>query len=316
MKKCIDLNDFVSIPDYSRYLVSKDGDVYDTVKCKLLKPSVNPAGYRNYYLYGDNGKRYTYGRHRLLCVVFKPIDDDISNLVANHINGIKGDDRLDNLEWVTQKGNVEHAGLNNLTDKCLPVSIRHSESGKVYTFPSATECGRFLGCSKDTVLYRVNQPEYRLYPDGYQYRLGNTDTAWVEPTTSKHGRSVGVLLRDCISGCVTRYDKLSDLSTELNVPLVTVYTWLNLDNQPVLPGYIQLKLDDDSVWRIPVDPVKEVRKSTTAKPIKVTNLTTGEEVIYKSCVECATVMGVRKTTITWRLNRPIHKQKEFKYEYL
>lgn len=53
-------------------------------------------------------KRYMKQVHRLVLFAFSPIENS-QELQVNHINGIKNDNRLENLEWVTCKENVAHS---------------------------------------------------------------------------------------------------------------------------------------------------------------------------------------------------------------
>ena len=93
------------IPNIDNYLINKNGFVFSVVKNKFLKPLTNGRGYRFYVLY-HNGKRRCYFRHRLLMITFRPIEST-EGMSIDHINGIPGDDRLENLEWVTHSENVK-----------------------------------------------------------------------------------------------------------------------------------------------------------------------------------------------------------------
>lgn len=73
---------------------------------KLLKTRVGKGGYE-YTVVSVNKKRETLKIHRMVAIAFIP---NLENkLCVNHINGIKTDNRADNLEWVTYSENSIHA---------------------------------------------------------------------------------------------------------------------------------------------------------------------------------------------------------------
>lgn len=69
-------------------------------------------------VFWKNGKNYRCLAHRIVWIYFNgEIPDDLE---MNHINGIKADNRLENLELVTASGNRKHA---------YRIGLRHNKKG-------------------------------------------------------------------------------------------------------------------------------------------------------------------------------------------
>lgn len=97
---------------YYGYIVYDNGDVYNKFN-KKLKPN-NVHGYHQLDL-RINKKRKQMFVHRLVAECF--IENKDNKPCINHINGIKTDNNVENLEWCTHKENQFHAystGLNSI----------------------------------------------------------------------------------------------------------------------------------------------------------------------------------------------------------
>lgn len=71
-----------------------------------IRSQGNKNGYKIIQL-SKNDKKKTFKVHRLVALMFILNPDGKPHV--NHINNIRYDNRVDNLEWVTNKENLEHA---------------------------------------------------------------------------------------------------------------------------------------------------------------------------------------------------------------
>lgn len=109
------IEEFREIPNFSRYGISKDGVVKNITTGCIIKPYKTEKGYLRLSITSDSGKATQWRVHRLVALTY--IDCNLnSDKVINHINGIKIDNRVENLEIVTSRENTHHAIETGLWD--------------------------------------------------------------------------------------------------------------------------------------------------------------------------------------------------------
>lgn len=82
------------------------------VKEKILKQRADCKGYMRIDLNDNDGKHKYLGVHRLVAMAFIPNPENKPQI--NHIDGVKNHNFVENLEWVTNQENHDHAVLNGL----------------------------------------------------------------------------------------------------------------------------------------------------------------------------------------------------------
>jgi len=132
------------IPGFTDYFIDTSGNGFSTKSgvIRSLKTANMSSGYVFLSLRRD-GKYHLKSVHRLVCETYLNNWDE--PLDVNHINGIKTDNRLENLEMCTRSENMRHAlktGLSSalgethyaskITDKEV-LEIRYLLHSKLYT---------------------------------------------------------------------------------------------------------------------------------------------------------------------------------------
>jgi hypothetical protein len=106
----------IKILGYKGYYIDNNFNIVSKKNGKkhIMKCHIRRVGYY-YVTLRKNTKHHNLLIHRIIATAF--ISNPENKPQVNHINGIKTDNRLENLEWVTAQENTIHgynAGLHNL----------------------------------------------------------------------------------------------------------------------------------------------------------------------------------------------------------
>lgn len=102
------------IAGFENYFIYEDGRVWNREKHFFVKPKKSPQGYIMLQLKKE-GKFKTCMVHRLILNGF--VYNQNNKPFVNHINGVKDDNSLNNLEWCTHQENMTHGAKLGLFQK-------------------------------------------------------------------------------------------------------------------------------------------------------------------------------------------------------
>jgi len=103
----------IPIEGNTNYYVTRYGDVLtDKYGGFQIRKKQESNGYESLNL-SIKGIKKRFYIHRLLATTF--IDNPENKMEVNHLNGIKSDNNIENLDWCTGEENMAHAFSNNLS---------------------------------------------------------------------------------------------------------------------------------------------------------------------------------------------------------
>ena len=130
-------------PEFSNYAASKDGDVINVKKNKVMSMIKNNCGYLHFNIYNKDLKKIkTNLQHRFVYEVFN--GKIPSHLEIDHLNENKTDNRIKNLQLLTHKQNIEKS-------KNKPIISTNIKTGEKRIFDSIKKTFIELDISRSNI---------------------------------------------------------------------------------------------------------------------------------------------------------------------
>jgi hypothetical protein len=188
------------IKNFEDYWIHDDGRVWNDRSGRFLTIGINNHGYCTVKLSSD--KKYNKFLHRLIAEAFIPNLEGKPQV--NHINGVKHDNRIENLEWNTAKENMQHAydtGLKN--NDSTKVKIINTVTGQIYESfrlaaekegVSASKLMDYLrgNCTNPTNLDYLDESKRIVFVDKKKKEIVNTLTGKVYDSITEAAADTGI----------------------------------------------------------------------------------------------------------------------------
>ena len=196
---------------YTRYEVSNQGRVRNAHTGLVLRPRKHNWGYQQVALFYKGQRKDCY-IHDLVATAF--VEGWREGLEVNHKNGVKTDNRVENLEWVTASENQRHAHDVLLLD-VKPVALLDERGHLQWLFKSSQACNRAMGGRVRNHINRkcnfrgyrpryISVPMYREIVHLVNVHHYTLHSAWIEANISlsdSSNGSNGSMQQSCGSNC-------------------------------------------------------------------------------------------------------------------
>jgi hypothetical protein len=321
--------EFFKIDSDYEMLVSKCG------KFKSIKDGRNvdlitrfdKKGYLNITGYSKNKYR-TLRTHRLLALAFIPKPEHLkhipfSNLQVNHIDGVKHNNALSNLEWVTGHENVLHAHKNFLHSLGKIILARNIKDGTIKKFNSLTACGDYFGIERKKLSRHLKSKDVgKLTKDWHVFKFDD-GKPWPEVCNenfveSKWEYNTVIFARNETTGKEYIFENMEQIYNYLNL-YKTSFRLKNIRNT----GF-KIKVNDvvwyfkkfDNMLGLNLELIYKAnrRKFYSGKKIKVTNFLSNKEIFYDNLAIACARTGFSEVTLRKLINTA-EKRNGFVYSW-
>lgn len=161
----------------TKYCVSSFGRIWSS-NHGIIKTPLNNSGYPHFNRV-INGKRVRTLVHRMLAIAF--LENPENKPTVNHKNGVRSDNRIENLEWATSSEQNQHSvtilGRKGAINAHRKKSIKaiNDDTGEIIECAGIREMGRKLKIPYQGIQAVLKNPNRRYFQ--WRFEITN-DPKW------------------------------------------------------------------------------------------------------------------------------------------
>lgn len=297
---------FYIIPGFTGFSINRQGVVKSRTTNSILSVNYNAYGYPCVSVYDADKKKWRQVTiHILLAKTFVQNPNPRTKFYVNHIDGDKLNFRLENLEWVTSKENVNHAVTAGLRYDNVCCKLRDIITGNILFFPSKTAAAYWMGFKRSS-LQTHTKFEGKIIPilllDRYELKLDNDYSEWYYANEENVKRTIKIngpfQAKRMETGEVFEGSTFAVLSSKINISIDIIKGIFKSEKFNCTRGFL-FKLASDPEW--PSEVVE--RPKLIPRIIELKNMETGDIIVFSSFRKACDFLGIDKSTLQSRIDR-------------
>lgn len=247
------MDGFYYIPGFELNCINEKGIIYRIPQSDIITPVFESNEkyadmvYPYYRVNINNSKISTRYVHRMLGLVFKNLPAKYPLLHIDHIDGIKSNFSLDNLEWVTPSENNIRAVMNAARTDNKVVLMKDISTLEIRTFRSQSEAANVMGVQSATISSYLMRGG--IYQKRYVFKIPTDPRSW-EEVSGLDSKVVEIKARHVLTGEIISVTGINNAIKMFKSSSPAIMKQLKDKRVPrkLLNGYEIKDINDFSNW--------------------------------------------------------------------